>query len=49
VLAGAHGCLKRDQQIDQGEAVIGLRRPFGLDKSLFERAEQIVGDVALAA
>src|SRR3954452_7515558 len=49
MLVGALGCLKRDQQVNQAEAVMGLRRPLGLDKSLFERAKQLVGDVALAA
>src|SRR3954447_1140028 len=49
MLAGAHGRLKRNQEIDQSKAVIGLRRPLGLDKSLFERAKQLVGNVALAA
>src|SRR3954471_7680596 len=49
MLAGAHGRLKRDQQVNQIEAVIGLRRPLGLDKGLLKRAEQLVGNVALAA
>src|SRR3954452_8238441 len=49
MLAGAHGGLKRDQQVNQVEAVMGLRRPLGLDKSLFERAKQLVGNIALAA
>src|SRR3954452_2687212 len=49
MLAGAHGGLKRDQQVNQVEAVIGLRRPLGLDKGLFECTEQLVGNVALAA